>query len=125
MQLKFHFNRRKQVFREIERRYQKLKIEKTRRLIIQRQQKQEIEQTRREKKIRIRQQKHETEQTKLKKKRQEIFVCRSCSVKFLSNIKFHLHITEHHIKKSKHVSETSVEVFILFFALIILSLAFV
>ena len=48
------------------------------------------------------------EEARIAKKRAETFACRRCSAKYFSNIKLHEHIRDHHAKKSKSVSNSSI-----------------
>ena len=54
-------------------------------------------------------QEQKVEQARIAKKRAEAFACRRCSVKFSNNIKLHIHVQDHHQKKStKSTSELAV-----------------
>ena len=68
--------------------------------------KQQIEKTRLVKKHAKQQQ---IEQTRIAKKQKEVrlttFACRRCSAKFSSNIKFHIHVQNHHQKFTKSANE--------------------
>ncbi|KAG6986395.1 hypothetical protein G7Y79_00104g101520 [Physcia stellaris] len=51
-------------------------------------------------------QQQKAEQARIAKKQSEAFACRRCSAKFPNNIKFHIHVQDHHQKKvEKSASE--------------------
>ena len=67
-------------------------------------------------------QQQKIEQTRIAKKQFEIFACKRCNAKFFNNIKFHIHVQNHHQKKiEKFANEFAKTTSIAIFASIIFS----